>query len=135
MNQKEHPQCIDCGYLVDIELELPTDPKIFYADTARFVGCNRVWCHNCGQFVRQWGGYYLKSKREGLQPTYDELRILYETKNPEHSPFLYTKRFGVGRVYACLCHAQEIVGAYAMNTDAYLFGYPATWACAGHPQL
>lgn len=122
------PRCLDSGYLVGPQSELPTDKKVYYKDRkAKIIGCNRVFCSRCNQFVRHWLGYDLVDPPLLLNKA--DFAKIYQTKNPNESPYL--KKSDQYRLYTCNCWADSI----SVRTNLYKqyidFDY---WGCGGHPQ-
>lgn len=130
--------CLEKGYLVGAKGVIPADLTIYYAgDTKLPIGCNRIFCQNCQQFVRNWSGYRLISTMEEKWLSKEELKNLYVTVDPAKSPYL-TKKWGGEnyRVYSCWCYAYEIFSFREMELGLYVMGAfdYQHWGCAGHPQ-
>jgi hypothetical protein len=124
----ENPTCISGGYLVGPDYSLPDNPKIYYNDPQKFpIGCNRIFCDVCHQFVRQWPGYSLPHGSWSL--TLTDRQELFETLDPDQSRFLAkSERY---RVYVCKCWADSIVSPVSLGRDYLDWD---DWFCGGHPQ-
>ena len=122
------PKCIEGGWLVGPDTLLPDDPKIYYHDPQSFpIGCSRIWCDACHQFVRQWAGYRLAQGAWSLSPADHE--ELFEIRNPDQSRLLAkSKEY---RVYTCQCWADSLTSSWSLGRDYLDWGH---WFCAGHPQ-
>jgi|WetSurMetagenome_2_1015567.scaffolds.fasta_scaffold969897_2 hypothetical protein len=122
------PKCRGGGCLVNPDTPLPDDPRIYFKESDRYIiGCNRVFCSRCHEFVRQWPGYRLAHGSWSLTPA--DRQELFETLDPDQSPHLVKSKRD--RVYACKCWADSIAGMEDLGSGYFDWD---DWHCGGHPQ-
>jgi hypothetical protein len=125
----DNPKCLNRGYLVGPNEPLPQNIKVYHNDQAHIIGCNRIYCSLCQNYVRQWAGYRLGRKRPH---TLIEHKELDETQDPDASPYLTKSVSGESfRVYACQCWADEITFQKDLRVS---YIERDSWSCGGHPQ-
>jgi hypothetical protein len=117
------PVCHGGGWIVGMEERLPAHPSDYYSVEGVLVGCNRVKCRRCGEWVRHFDKLRLKA----ITLSADDYPRLYETKDPMQFDFAYREQDS--RVYVCRCAFDQTSGARALDS----LDLPS-WFCAGHPQ-
>ena len=50
--------CDSGGFLVGTRHLIPDDLHVYFKkDDSKIIGCNRIFCSKCRQFLRNWPGY------------------------------------------------------------------------------
>lgn len=119
--------CLDNGWLVGADTEVPDDIRKYYSDKERFpIGCNRIYCSLCHSFVKNWKGFRITSGSYGQ--TEKTIKEIYETADPATSPH-FTKDSDAW-AYACKCWIDTIYADWSLGKSYTMID---DWACAGHP--
>jgi hypothetical protein len=118
------PICIGDGWIVGMGGPLPTNPREYYSVPSKIVGCNRLKCRNCGEWVRHFDDCRLKAINAGVE----EYQAFYEAKDPLKFYFVEPDK-GMYRVYCCRCAFADVPFTKSVET----LDLP-NWYCAGHPQ-
>jgi hypothetical protein len=112
-------------YLVGLDHELPTDPRLANDGTTPVVGCNHLVCSSCGAVVKHADG----RSRGSHYPPGDIESALYESSDPASSPYLDNKAVDAqSRVYFCRCDWADVnIGGVKS-----IGSIEAMWSCGGH---
>jgi hypothetical protein len=122
--------CTDV-FLVGLDHELPTDPRIGYFGTGKppWIGCNNLVCLKCKQLVRHVDGR--STTRAYLAPATLDAQELYASPDPASSPLLDARPMNAkSRVYYCRC---DLSVASLGGVQALRF-LDQEWECGGHPE-
>jgi hypothetical protein len=118
--------CDDGGLLVNAKTRLPTDVcEYFRKETRVLVGCNRLRCTRCNEWVRNAPRLSLKT---GVPR---DVGVLYDAESWEGLPFV--EESGRFRLYACRCTVWEAGANDTIKNDHDSASEPdVPWICAGH---
>ncbi|HUS29118.1 MAG TPA: hypothetical protein VMZ53_11425 [Kofleriaceae bacterium] len=124
--------CAQGGLLVDGDTRLLTDPCEYYQTGLDLpVGCGRLRCSNCKEWVRA-GPPKLGFKKDAPH----DLRALHAAPDWSVLPFIES-RYALSRqlrLYACTCTYWEAESVDPIDNDHELASDPnVPWRCAGHP--
>ena len=126
MNQRT---CLAKGQLVNHQHWLPTHPAEYNPNGSILpaVGCNRLWCEECGLWVRVIQGVELRPR------TQTDLHVLYQTDAPMDNPDVAPS--ALSNLYLCRCHAHNEHATRLIDDDDYLHPFTPPWHCVGHPAM
>jgi hypothetical protein len=118
--------CDDGGLLVNAKTRLPSDVcEYFRKDVRVLVGCNRLRCTRCNEWVRNAPLLSLKSD----VPL--DVGVLYAAEKWDGLPFI--EESGRFRLYACRCTTWEAGNNASIENDHDSPSDPnVPWVCAGH---
>lgn len=124
--------CEDGGLLVNSHRIIPTDPTEFHAGVyPRALGCNRLRCPECGEWVRNVAGLIV-SGAELRAPEAEAAAKIYALADlasvPQAAP--HTK----SRLYVCRCRWRNELELTSLESERESDEDPPPWVCAGHPQ-
>lgn len=123
--------CGDGGILVRARTRLPDDRCEYYlGDTRVVVGCNRLRCQRCDEWVRSEAGLTLSTET----PTRPD--VLFASKNWSELPSL--RRSNEVRLYSCRCTLWAAANDNPIDNDHDSPVDPnVPWKCEGHsvPEL
>src|SRR6266540_6427778 len=117
--------CPDGGLLVSATTRLASDPCEYCHPAVTSVGCNRLRCSRCGEWVRNEAGFALKNVPR-------DIAALYASQDWPTLPFVCRRRSS--RLYTCRCTTWEAEIDYEIDNDHDATTAPnVPWACQGHP--
>jgi hypothetical protein len=106
----------------------------YYASS---IGCNRIFCSKCGQFVRQRRGYQFDYR--GYPHPESRAAALYATEDWKDLTFVMPSPHGCLRLYYCACNMSNNQWTMPLDgtNDHLIYGasYPPSWHCNGHLPL
>jgi len=124
--------CAQRGLLVDGDTRLLKDPCEYFQWAVDVkVGCSRLRCASCNEWVRS-GPPGLGFKKDVRV----DLRALHAAPDWSVLPFIGERYPLVSRwrLYACLCTSWQADSVEPIENDHELASEPnVPWACAGHP--
>lgn len=121
--------CTDV-FLVGLDHELPTDPRIGYFGTGKppYIGCNNLVCFKCRALVKHADA---RSVTSAYAPPKEDLEALHASKDPASSPLLDARPMNEkSRTYFCRCDWYAV----ELGTWKALRFLEQDWACGGHPE-
>lgn len=129
---KRNRFCLKGGALVAGDRLIPNDISLYHhARDKAYIGCNRLWCYRCQQWVRNQVGVQGKGD---LTPHLEEV---YGTSDWRSLPYMEVRegQLFVRRLYACKCSSWlEFTHHYLRDDDFDPVTDPVLpWRCAGHP--
>ena len=102
---------------------LPVNQSEYYSQKGLVVGCYRIKCGDCGEWVR----HFDKVRFSAITLAEDECEWLWRSKSlPKRD---YIQKDDDSRVYVCRC-----AFAQTMTTESLASVENIHWYCGGHPQ-
>jgi hypothetical protein len=117
------PTCLSFGWIVGMNERLPVNESEYYSKKGLLVGCNRIKCSACDQWVR----HFDRVRFEANSLDEGENEWLWRSKSlPKRD---YIRKDDDSRVYLCRCSFAQTQTAESLDSVD-----DVRWRCGGHPQ-
>jgi hypothetical protein len=117
------PECISGGWIVGMDERLPASPREYYSQKGLVVGCNRIKCNKCGEWVR----WFDQVAFDTATLDESECEWLFRSKSLPKRDYIYKDKSS--RVYLCRCSFAQALTLESLGSIDMV-----QWYCAGHPQ-